>query len=176
MACDLEYLAGVVKGDGTLYYNKKAYEHVVEVYDRELAFVEMLAAMLRECGYNPSVRSYGTYYRVRVNSYALYTTLVDLIQRLLTNPTPQFVAGLFDSDGTLYFDKRKKRPLPILELANTDVSVVLAASKLFEEFGIRHSIKRSGGRKKPVYKTVVRGLNVYLALNILNLKHPKFFA
>jgi len=64
----------------------------------------------------------------------------------------------------VYLDKRKKRQLPVSELANTDVSVVLAASKLFEGSGIRHSVKREAAVER----------NVYLALNILNLKHPRF--
>ena len=33
MDCELDYIAGIVKGDGTLYYHEKAREYVIEVVE-----------------------------------------------------------------------------------------------------------------------------------------------
>uniref|UniRef100_Q7M536 Hypothetical 19.1K protein (rRNA intron) n=1 Tax=Pyrobaculum organotrophum TaxID=2278 RepID=Q7M536_9CREN len=154
MGCDLEYLAGVVKGDGTLYHNKKAREYVVEIYDRDVEYVAILVDMLKSCGLNPHVRSYGNYYRVRVNSREFYESVRGAIERLLVSPTVPFVRGLFDSDGTLYFDRRKRRLYPVVELGNSDWRVVNAAAVVLSSFGVKFSVKSYGGR---FFKLVVRG-------------------
>ena len=169
--CDLEYLAGVVKGDGTLYYNKKAREYVVEIYERDYAYVEILVEMLRSCGYNAHVKSYGAYFRVRVNSALLYNALSSLIPALLESPTVSFVRGLLDSDGTFYYD----RGLPVVELANRDAAVVQAASRLLHSLGIRHWAGLKG-RKKPIYKVVVRGGNALRLLEVVKPLHPVKFS
>ena len=175
MECNLEYLAGVVKGDGTLYYNKRAQEYVVEIYDRDYAYVEILTKLLQGCGYNVHVKSYGSYYRVRVNSATLFHTLNSLIPMLLENPNMSFVRGLLDSDGTFYYDRRKPKPLPVVELANKEFPVVKAASVVLHRLGIHHSVYLKGG-KKPIYKVVVRGGNASRLLEVITPLHPIKFS
>lgn len=171
MECDLEYLAGVVKGDGTLYYNKKAREYVVEIYERDLAYVDVLVELLRACGYNVYVKSYGSYFRVRVNSAIFYGELKSLIPALLENPSVSFIRGLLDSDGTFYYD----RGVPVVELANKDAAVVEAMSKLLQRLGIRHWAGLKG-RKKPIYKVVVRGGDALRLLEVVKPLHPVKFS
>ncbi len=173
MECDLEYLAGVVKGDGTLYYNKRAREYVVEIYDRDVEYAVILADMLRICGFNPHLRSYGSYYRVRVNSKEFYELIGEAIERLLQLPTVSFVRGLFDSDGTLYFDRRKRRPYPIVELGNSDSRVVNAAAVTLSSLGVRYSVKNYGGR---FFKLVARGSNAVLFAKLVKPLHPVKFS
>lgn len=173
MECDLEYLAGVVKGDGTLYYNKRAREYVVEIYDRDVEYVAVLADMLRACRLNPHVKSYGSYYRVRVNSREFYELIGEAVERLLQSPTVSFVRGLFDSDGTLYFDRRKRRPYPVVELGNSDPRVVDAAGVVLSSLGVRYGVKNYGGR---FFKLVVRGSNAVLFARLVKPLHPVKFS
>lgn len=174
--CDLEYVAGLVKGDGSLYYNEKAREYVIEIYDMDIEFIAIIASILKCCGYNLHVKSYETYYRIRVNSKKLYITLDSLIKYLLEKPSISFVRGLLDADGTLYYDHRKRNPLPVVELANKDKFVVTATSKVLTTLNIRHSIKtyRKTGRK-PLYKIVLRGRNAIKSVLIIKPLHPVKF-
>jgi intein-encoded DNA endonuclease-like protein len=174
---ELDYIAGVVKGDGSLYYNKKAKGYVVEIYDRDREFIELLAGILRTHGFNYSIRSYGTYYRLRINSRELHNTLARTIERLILNPTIPFIRGLFDAEGTLYFDKRKARPYPIVELGTTDQRIISATAMTLTRLGLKYSIK---SYKKPnrreLYKIVLRGSNVIIWAKIVRPLHPVKFS
>ena len=177
MECDIEYLAGVVKGDGTLYYNKRAREYVVEVYDRSIEFVKILYEMLTVCGYNPHIQPYRSYYRLRVNSSALFRLLSEKIEALLRAPSIPFVRGLYDAEGTLYFDRRKKKPYPIVELGNKDYRVIEAVMTVLRSLGVSYRVKTYSGL---FYKVVTRGSNAVLLLRALRplhpVKFPPFFA
>jgi intein-encoded DNA endonuclease-like protein len=63
------------------------------------------------------------------------------MERLILNSTIPFIRGHFDAEGTLYFDERKSRPYPNVELGTTDRRIISATAMILTRLGLEYSIK-----------------------------------
>ena len=168
------YLAGLVLGDGTLYYYKKPGNYYIEIYDNNREFLENVGRELKttlKVKYWITKPSKHNYHRLRVSGKELYERIKTLIEKRLKSPTKGFVRGLIDAEGTLYVDKKGRIAL---EIANKRYDVIKAVSMFLKRKGIHHTITKHSGKKSVIYKVRIRGWkNVEKALNEIKPKHPK---
>ena len=170
-----EYVAGVVCGDGSLWYDVKGRTYHVLIYDNNYTFIMTLKDMLQYCiGHrNIRVRSIksGRCFELDVRGLEFYTTILDLIKHLLSNPSIPFVRGLTDAEGSLYH-----HGTITLEISNTKQDVVNAIYKLLESLKVKCFIvtERRKPPRRDIYKVRIRGWNnVIHFINVVKPLHPK---
>ena len=174
----LDYLAGIVYGDGSLYYYAKNREHFVYIYDESREFLQAIGEMvkntlhLRYTIVRP--RNNQNYYRLQLTRKWFFLEMRRRIHKLCRKPTLEFVRGFFEAEGSFIIDM--KRGKIKVELANKDQEVIRKTSDLLLKYGIRVTVTRHRQRNMDaIYKANIRGRkNVDTLLRILKLIHPKF--
>lgn len=71
-----------------------------------------------------------------------------------------FLRGLFDTDGSLYFENKRGKPYPRLEIKSTSEPLSLEITKRLNKYGIPatcHKYKRKEKNWNDLYSIVIRG-------------------
>ena len=171
----LNYLAGLVYGDGTLYYYERNNEYFTYVYDSDKEFLEevgelvMKALKVNYTIVRPSKTK--NYYRLQFTSRKVYDYVKKLISERPRKPTKNFIRGFLDAEGSLSVDKKGRI---VLEIANRNKQVIETVARWLSKRGIRCTITKHRDRKGIIYKVRIRGWeNVGDAINLLDPLHPK---
>lgn len=174
----LNYLAGLVAGDGSLYYYKKNKEYFTYVYDNNREFLEKVGQTIHKAmkvSYaivKPSRTK--NYYRLQFTSKKVYEYIRKLLEERLKRPTKNFVRGLIDAEGSVYMDKKAR---VALQVGLTNYGLAKSLHTWLQRHGYRstlvsYSDKRSN--RKRIYKVYIRGwANVEKLLNEIKPLHPK---
>lgn len=174
----LEYLAGLVAGDGTFHYSKGDGSYRVTIADSDRAFLEHIRAKTYESlGYSGYIYKIPgkNAWALRYTRKALYTALLEKIPMLLLSPTLDFAAGIIDAEGSL--QKPRRGSLRIV-VVNTKVELLEAVRKALEPIVPELKIRPYGkpkGKEKQRYRLIIYGKeNVQKVLATTPLQHPKF--
>ena len=173
----MNYLAGLVYGDGSLYYYANNNEYFVYVYDNNLHFLKTVGEMIKSAmGVNytivrPTKRH--NYYRLQIMSKEVY----DYVKKLLTErpkrPTKNFVRGLIDAEGSIYNDRGRL----VFQFGITDYRVAKAVYDVLQKEGIKATFvtyEDKRGNRKTLYKVYVRGEeNIRKLIEKFKPLHPK---
>ncbi len=171
MDCDdfVDYLCGVVFGDGDLLYDKRR-GYRIRITDSSVNYLEMLRQFLSNCF---SVRS-RIYRHKKHLAYQLVIWRKDVYQlvsektpRLLAKPTCAFVAGIIDAEGGV---NKTKHGLYRLYITNKDKRAIDAVARIFNEIGVRYYLSYDNRR----YRLYIHGIDrVKTVLKYLPVIHPK---
>ena len=171
----LNYLAGLVYGDGSLYHYKKNGEYFTYVYDNDREFLEEVGELVKKAlgvSYTvvkPSRKK--NYYRLQFTSKKIFDYVRWLIGERPKKPTKNFVRGFLDAEGTLYVDKKGRI---VLEIANRNKEIIDAVAKWLNRKGIRCTVTKHRDRKGITYKVRIRGWeNIRNTIDLLDPLHPK---
>ncbi len=172
------YLAGLVYGDGSLYYYEKNREYFILIYDSDYEFLKRVGEETKKIlkiNYTivkPSKTK--NYYRLQFTNAELYRRLEKLIEERPKRLTKNFIGGILDAEGTIYMDKKGRISL---EIAMNNKQLIERIQKWLTRKGIRATITRhqdKRGNRKTMYKVRIRGWsNVGKAIELLKPKHPK---
>ncbi len=171
----LNYLAGLVYEDGTLYYYKRNNEYFTYVYDNNREFLEevgKLIARALKVKYTivePSRTK--RYYRLQFTSKRVYEYVKDLVKIRPLKPTKNFIRGFLDAEGTLTLDRKGRITL---EIANKNKEMVDSIAKWLRKRDVRCTVTKHKNKNGVIYKVRIRGWeNVKRTIKLLNLLHPK---
>ena len=174
----LNYLSGLVAGDGSLYYYEKNHEYFTYVYDNNRDFLERVGQLVSttlKVSYTiikPSKTK--NYYRLQFTSKKIYLYLKKLLNERPKRPTKNFVRGLIDAEGSISMDKKKR---VIFQVGVTNYGLALSVYHWLKKHGYRVTFVKSIDRRpnrKPVYKIYLRGWkNLERLMNELKPLHPK---
>ena len=93
----LNYLAGLVYGDGSIYYYKRNNEYFVFVYDENYEFLRRVGEEIRRAlGVNYSIvkpTKRHNYYRLQFTSKRVYDYVRELLMKRPRSLTKNFVRG-----------------------------------------------------------------------------------
>ncbi len=172
------YLAGLVYGDGTLYYYDKNREHFILIYDNSYEFLKRIGEetkrilKVRYTIVKPSKTK--NYYRLQFTNAELYKRIEKLLEERPKRLTKNFVRGILDAEGTIYTDKKGRISL---EIAMNDRQLIEKIQKWLLQKGIRATVTRHNDKRRNrsiIYKVRIRGWdNVDKAIELLDPKHPK---
>ena len=169
-AADRQYLAGVVMGDGMLYYRAgKGYE--VKITDREEQYIRYLANLIsRLYGITPTVTRdpHRNAWRLRSFRKELYLALRHDIEQAKAGPDSHVVGGLYDAEG--YWNPKKRQ----LSFTNKDPSIIKLVSNYLTSLGIRHTTYQRSKGQHSWYVIEVHKRQAENLLSILDLRHPKW--
>jgi len=178
----LNYLAGLVYGDGTLYYYKRNHEYFIYVYDNNAEFLRRVAEEVKRALGKRIRLHYAilkpspskNYYRLQFTSKEVYLYIAKLLRERPKRLTKNFVRGLMDAEGTVYADRRGR---VAFELGITKPEIAVKVAAWLRRKGINatitvHNDRR--GRRRTIYKVRVRGWdNVSKLFNEFKPMHPK---
>ncbi len=171
----LNYLAGLVYGDGTLYYYKKNNEYFIYVYDSDKDFLKTVGELVKKAlkvNYTiikPSKTK--RYYRLQFTNKKVYDYVRWLVNERPRKPTKNFIRGFLDAEGSLTVDKKGR---VTLEIANRNREIIETIAGWLSKKGIRCTVTEHRDRKGTTYKVRIRGWeNVVNAINLLDPLHPK---
>ncbi|WP_413398900.1 LAGLIDADG family homing endonuclease [Pyrococcus kukulkanii] len=142
----LAYVVGVHLGDGSVSLDDRyRYRIRLKVVDRE--FAEAFAEALKDIGLRPSLYWENDSSRVgrwvvEAVSKELYMFLSGPREKLfeVAGRWPvEFLRGFFDSEGSVYVDKRNPR-IGRIAIGNSDLEVLELCKELLEKLGISSSI------------------------------------
>ncbi len=173
----LDYLTGLVLGDGYLYHYRKEGKYYVRITDESRDFLEMLKNELLKIGIRSHIYRQGqkNAYTLEISNKELYYTIKLRTRQLLESPTPHFVAGLIDAEGSL--QKPRKGSIRIA-ITNTKPELLHPIVKILQTIGINAEVKPYGKAKhgeKQRYRVVIYGKeNIEKTLQAIPLRHPKF--
>ncbi len=176
----LNYLSGLVAGDGSLYYYERNKEYFTYVYDNNRDFLDKVGQLIQKTvkvSYTivkPSKTK--NYYRLQFTSKRVYEYVKKLLKERPKRPTKNFVRGLIDAEGSLYIDRKNRI---VLQIGLTNRELAESIYKWMLKHGYRVTFtayvdKRPNRRK--MYKVYVRGwANIERLMNELNPMHPKLY-
>ncbi len=173
----IDYLAGLVFGDGTLYYDSWSRMYYIYIYDKSKEFLEKVAEYITE---NNDIKirirklKNKNSYELRLSGKKLFTLINNSIEKNLNTPSPQFIRGLLDAEGSLYYDKHHKKYT--LEISNTNKELLNKIIHILSQYGFKTYFIRN--RRKPpkqdIYKIKIRGdTNIINLLQTFNPLHPR---
>ena len=176
----LNYLAGLVYGDGSIYYYKRNNEYFVFVYDENYEFLRRVGEEIRRAlGVNYSIvkpTKRHNYYRLQFTSKRVYDYVRELLMKRPRSLTKNFVRGIIDAEGTLFVDSKGRIAF---ELGMTNYTIIARIRKWLKARGIHatltvHRDKRPG--RRPIYKLHIRGWdNVEYFISYMKPLHPKIY-
>ena len=174
----LNYLAGLVAGDGTLYYYKKTNEYFTYIYDSNKEFLQLIGketAKIFKVSYTivkPSKEK--NYYRLQFTSKKIYELVKHLLDVRPKKPTKSFIRGLIDAEGSLYMDKRGRL---VLQIGLTNYTLANSIYMWIIKRGLRATLTKYRDKRinrKTIFKVYVRGWeNVQRLINEVRPNHPK---
>ncbi|RLF90670.1 DNA endonuclease, partial [Thermococci archaeon] len=142
----LAYVVGVHLGDGSVSLDDRyRYRIRLKVVDRE--FAEAFAEALKDIGLRPSLYWENDSSRVgrwvvEAVSKELYMFLTGSREKLfeVARRWPvEFLRGFFDSEGSVYVDKKNPR-IGRITIGNSDLEVLELCKELLEKLGISSNI------------------------------------
>lgn len=154
LSTNLAYLCGVILGDGHIH--KNGYRIELLVKDKDFAESFKTAAQ-KWCGIKPKMNK-NRYFVVSINSVCASKFISNNFDAIIKNITKidneeiiiSFLKGLYDSEGSAYYDK--KRGISHLSLRMTDRHTIDVVKLLLNKIGIKYSFYIKKRRKD--YKTV----------------------
>ena len=173
----LDYIAGLVVGNGHLYRYAKEGKYYVRISDRNREFLEKVRKMLGELG----VRSH-IYKITSKNCYVLEFTRKELFYEIskrmkqrLRRPTIDFVRGIVDAEGSLQVPRQGSVRITI---SNTSLEVLESVNSVLKKVGFSSKIVKYGKPRpgeKQRYRIVIYGRrNVEAFIEKIKPLHPKF--
>lgn len=138
------YLAGVLFGDGSLFYGKnKAYSVWIDQHQRNLKVLDKVAMIFSSEGYKIFRYSAGNNkFRVLVYSKDLFADFTDLkkdpvkyFQSLTRQEKMKFIEGFFDAEGT--FTNR-------IVLYNSRIELLKTLQKFMDDLQIHSNLYQFG--------------------------------
>ena len=173
----LNYLAGLVAGDGTLYYYRRNHEYFTYVYDNNRKFLETIGRMVSSVAkvkytiVKPSKTQ--NYYRLQFTCKKIFDEIKQRMKDKRAKPVKAFIRGFIDAEGSLIMRKDGSIELVI---ASTDRELMKRMSKWLTKRGFKNIITkhRGKGNRKPIYAIRIRGW-IYVERLIQEVKplHPK---
>ncbi len=169
----LEYLAGLVLGDGQIESKRitvtdEYREFLSEVKKRVEKYLSLTPTLKR--------RNDANAWYMRVYSVDLVKTLKSLINKLYERPTLNFIRGFFDAEGTIYNDSGYW----VIEISQKDPVIIANLSNGFRDRCMYGYIKRREyydkrrGKNYVKYVLVLkRKSTVYRFLTRVGLRHIK---
>jgi len=152
---DLSYVLGVVFGDGYLYCHGTHYTIGLDTTDCDFArrFRDAISRVLRKKIYLCYDRSRERY-RVFAWSRHLYCFLkhdLDYFKAYIEIFPHDFIRGFADSEGCVYFGKRKDRPNSYkkwIQMTNSDLQLLTYVGTLLSKFKIYSKIREHKTRNR----------------------------
>ena len=174
----LNYLAGPVYGDGSLYYYRRNNEYFIHVYDQDQEFLQRVgvevskALKVRYTIIKPSKNA--NYYRLQFTSKKIYSYVAKLVKEKPQRLTKNFIRGIIDAEGTVYADKKGR---VAFELGIANQRLAIKISNWLEKRGIRATCTLHKDRRphrRTIAKVRVRGWeNVDKMFKLVKPMHPK---
>ena len=151
----LDYLAGLVYGDGAFYYDIHSRMYHIYIYDKEEAFLRKIEGMItKELGIRSArireIRVKNSF-ELRFSRKEVFEELRNFIKENMTNPSLEFIRGLTDAEGTIYLDKYNGLTL---EISNINQELLGRICRVLKNYKIRCSIIKN--RRKPPRKTLYK--------------------
>ena len=173
----IDYLAGLVFWDGTLYYDPWSRMYYIYIYDKSKDFLEKVAEYVRKY-INTRIRirklKNKNSYESRLSGIKLYTMIVNSIEKNISSPSIWFIRGLLDAEGSLYYDKYHRKS--VLEISNINIELLKKIKNILKEYGFKLYLIRNK-RKPPrhdIYKIRIKGNEeITFLLNMLKPLHPR---
>ena len=171
----IDYLAGLVFGDGSLYYDPWSRMYYIYVYDRSRDFLEKVAEYVRK-HIDTRIRKLKNKnsYELRLSGVRLYTMIMNSIEKNISSPSIWFIRGLLDAEGSLYYDKYHRKF--ILEISNINNELLKKIKNVLKEYGFKSYLIRNK-RKPPrhdIYKIRIKGNEeITSLLNMFKPMHPR---
>ena len=166
----LNYLAGLIAGDGDLYYRKGKGEYRIRISDSSREFLESVSELIRKTLHiNTRIYRHGRYncFILTLYSKNLFFEVQKRISANIENPSIAFARGLLDAEGGV--SKSAKGPIRI-HFTNKDLRLINSYVRVLDRLGIRYYITKSG----PKYKVFVQNKeNTRKLILMLNPLHPK---
>ncbi len=173
----INYLAGLVYGDGSLYYYHGNGEYFTYIYDSNMSFLKEVAESVKRTMHvsysiiKPSKNK--NYYRLQFTNKRIYEEVKERMKRSQRHITKSFVRGILDAEGTLYYDRGRI----VATIALTDGRLVRKIALYLRRHGIHATLTKyqdPRGSRKTLYKVNIRGwTNVEKLVAFLKPLHPK---
>jgi intein/homing endonuclease len=186
---DLSELIGAIIGNGNIYDGKIKYVEITgsSVYDEAYFRGRLSSIIISQLGYNPRIYIKDNVIRLRINKRSFVKYLKDVgvptgKGKSLTvkipnriaknwNLTKSCIRGIFDTDGSVYFDHRKTytTPYPRIDLHLNNLGLVYQIHDMLisRSFNPKISIKKGS-----LYLNGISEIEHYLkTINFSNYKH-----
>ena len=167
----IDYLAGLVLGDGDLYYRRSKNEYRIRISDSSREFLEMISIFVEKLlGINVRIYRHSKYkcFILVIYNKELYHRIVKRIEKNLREPTIAFIRGLFDAEGGV--NKSVNKVIRI-HFTNKDRRIINIVSKTLEELGVKHYITKAGNNKYKIF--ICNKRNTLKFLYLVKTLHPK---
>ena len=154
-------LVGAILGDGNIYDKRPDYVEMCGNPRNDLAYYEnvLLPIVREELGRNPKLflRDGGLRFRINQKSFVEWLKDIGLPagEAKGSAAIPDFIVsrgkflvrcvrGIYDTDGSVYFDRRSAylRPYPRTELQMTNEALLDQLDKILSQMDIKHSFVR----------------------------------
>ncbi len=171
MDADEEYFIGAL-GDAHVDFKR----HELQVFQKNLEWLEGINQILRDSfGVEGKIFKRDVFMLRKKNK-----ALVERIKQLLTEKIEDgrgFVAGLFDSEGSVYLSTKSK--IPVLDITQCDKGLanLEIAKKVLDSLGIKTNLNgpyKHKHAKRPQYHLRVYGFaNCKMFCESIKLRHPE---
>jgi len=151
----LAYILGVLYGDGSVVKNEKRFAYFIQLTVEKKEFADSFYKALKKINLNPWISKNGKYYRVSAQSCIFYDWFKNLtfdnIEKILNNSKKikEFIRGFYESEGCIYQNDfyyfkgekiKRKTPMKILSIFNTDAQVIMFVKKLLKKLNFHPKI------------------------------------
>jgi intein-encoded DNA endonuclease-like protein len=137
---ELAYILGVLKGDGSVWYNPANRGYIARLKTSSCVFAQSFANALKQIGLNPSFR-FKKYWYVDVRSKAIYGWYKNLSTEKLTSFAEKFkvdfIRGFYESEGLMW---RNINGGYYIGMWNKNLKSLLLVKDLLKELGFNFKI------------------------------------
>jgi len=166
----LDYLAGLVVGDGDLYHRKRKGEYRIRISDSSKEFLESVSKLIRKTlSINTKIYKHRKYNCFILTMYSknLFFELRRRITANIEKPSIAFVRGLLDAEGGV---SKSVRGSIRIHFTNKDVRLINSYVRVLNNLGIKYYVTKTGSK----YKVFVQNKeNTCKLISMLNPLHPK---
>ena len=167
----LNYLAGLIAGDGDLYYRRSKGEYRIRVSDSSKEFLTSLSNLInKSLGIRARVYKHHKYncFILVIYNKKLYYEILRRIESNINLPTIEFARGLLDAEGGI--TKSGKKGVVRIHFTNKQYRLVKSFTTVLDKLGIKYYLTRSGSKFKVFIQNKT---NVCLTIKTLKPTHPK---
>jgi intein/homing endonuclease len=163
LTCEMSELIGSIIGDGNIYNGKQSYVELTGHPTEELTYFNsrLKPIISQELNYNVRLflHSRGLKFRINSKKFVLWLKSLGiptgkskgrnaLIPANICSSwelSKSCIRGIFDADGSVYFDKRAtySRPYPRIALYMINKNLILQISKILKEQGFNPTLSRN---------------------------------
>lgn len=175
---DLAYVLGVMKGDGSAFYDSRGIGGSVQLNTIDEQFADSFETALGGIGLHPyHYINCGGMFSVLARSKSFvnwYKKLtLDNIHEKIRGNEKEFTRGFYESEGSIRWsrDKRDSKSRLNISIGNTDLQLLEFVKKMFDDLGIMSTIygpyQNKGGRK-PIYELKIQQRNQAKFIEMMN--------